>query len=74
MLGFVLNDKEVKEMEYLLKKELEELLHDMEDHRVEGIIKRAMEERYQLVFKIFQRFSNPADCVKYMRHKISNQK
>ncbi|MGP4082540.1 hypothetical protein ACTWQL_21865 [Pseudalkalibacillus sp. R45] len=74
MLGFVLNEKEVKEMEYLLKKELEELLHDMEDHRVEGIIKRAMEERYQLVFKILQRFSNPADCVKYMRHKFLNQK
>ncbi|MGM7703704.1 hypothetical protein ACSVDE_18495 [Pseudalkalibacillus sp. Hm43] len=74
MLGFVLNEKEVKEMEYLLKKELEELLHDIEDHRNEGIIRRAMEERYQLVFKIFQRFSNPADCVKYMRNRISNHK
>ncbi|WLD93569.1 hypothetical protein [Alkalihalobacillus sp. AL-G] len=74
MLGCLLNEKEVKEMEYVLKKELEELLHDLEDHHIEGIIKRAMEERYQLVFRILQRFSTPADCVKYMRHRISNQK
>ncbi|WP_257351211.1 hypothetical protein [Pseudalkalibacillus decolorationis] len=74
MLGFLLNEKEVKEMEYVLKKELEELSHDLEDRHIEGLIKRAMEERYQLVFRVLQRFSTPAECVKYMRQRISNHK
>ncbi|TLS35477.1 hypothetical protein [Pseudalkalibacillus caeni] len=67
MLGLLIDFKEVKELEYLLKKEMEELLLDLGDKRIDCLVKRAMEERYQLLFRIFKRFASPSDCTKYMR-------
>jgi hypothetical protein len=69
MLGFMLNGKEVQEMEYLLKKELEELLLDLGDHRIDGLVRRAMEERYKIVFKMYARFVPPKELSKYIRKK-----
>lgn len=69
MLGFMLNGKEVQEMEYLLKKELEELLLDLGDHRIDGLVRRAMEERYKIVFKMYARFVSPKELSKYIRKK-----
>lgn len=69
MLGFMLNGKEVQEMEYLLKKELEELLLDFGDHRIDGLVRRAMEERYKIVFKMYARFVSPKELSKYIRKK-----
>ena len=69
MLGILLNFKEVQEMEYLLKKELEELLLDLGDHRIDGLVKRAMEERYQVIFRMLGRFVTPKELSKYIRKK-----
>jgi hypothetical protein len=69
MLGIMLNLKEIKEMEYVLKREMEELLHDLEDPRIDHIVKRAMEERYQIIFRLFQRVAPPRECMKYMRYR-----
>jgi hypothetical protein len=69
MLGVLMNYKEVQEMEFLLKKELEEIMHDLEDKAIHGIVKRALEERYQIVFRIYQRFATPNECTKYIRHR-----
>lgn len=67
MLGILLTDKESQEIEYLLKRELEELLLDLTDSRIDGIVKRAMEERYQLIFKLYKRFTTQHEYIKYVR-------
>ena len=69
MLGLLLSKKEMKEVEYLLKRELEELLHDFEDKRIDRVVKHAMEERYQLLFKVFTRVAPHSECVQYIRNK-----
>ncbi|WP_456277039.1 hypothetical protein [Bacillus sp. AK128] len=73
MLGFMLNKIEQKELEYLLKREMDEILHDFQDHRIDHIVKRAMEERYQILFKLFRRIATPYDCSKYIRSKQIKQ-
>ncbi|EGL81973.1 hypothetical protein CathTA2_2491 [Caldalkalibacillus thermarum TA2.A1] len=67
MLGLMLTRKEAQEIEYLLKKELEELLLDLEDERIEGLVRRAMEERYKLIFRLYGRFVPPHELSKYVR-------
>ena len=67
MLGLILTNKESLEMEYLLKRELEELLLDLTDSRIDGIVKRAMEERYQMIFKLYKRFTTQKEYIKYVR-------
>ena len=69
MLGFMVDFKEIQELEYLLKREMDELLFDFEDKRIDVIVKRAMEERYQILFNLYRRIASPTDCVKYMRQK-----
>jgi hypothetical protein len=69
MLGVMLNGKESLEMEYLLKKELEELLLDLGDERIDGLVRRAMEERYKIIFKLYARFVTPKELSKYIRKK-----
>ncbi|WP_096190482.1 hypothetical protein [Evansella halocellulosilytica] len=69
MLGLMLNGKESQEIEYLLKRELEELLLDLTDSRIDGIVKRAMEERYQIIFQLYKRFTTPKEYLKYVRQK-----
>lgn len=69
MIGLLINSKEVKEIEYLIKRELEEILFDIDDERIDYIAKKAMEERYKILFSLFTRIAAPADCLKYMRKK-----
>ncbi|WP_100374482.1 hypothetical protein [Bacillus sp. FJAT-45037] len=66
MLGFLLNRKEVIEVEYMLKREMEELLLDLSDPRIDEIVKRAMEEKYQIIYGIYKRFVPPNERVRYM--------
>ncbi|TMW70077.1 hypothetical protein [Alteribacter natronophilus] len=73
MFGIMLNAKETQEMEYLLKRELEELLLDLTDSRIEGIVKRAMEERYQIIFRMYKRFVKPQEYMKYVRQNRSSK-
>ncbi|GAA0381291.1 hypothetical protein [Bacillus horti] len=68
MIGILLNNKETVELEYLLKRELEELLLDLGDHRIDGIVKKAMEERYKIIFKMYSRFVHPKELSKYVRN------
>ncbi|KHF38985.1 hypothetical protein [Halalkalibacter okhensis] len=73
MLGVILNEKEVQEVEYMLKREMEELLLDLSDPRIDEVVKRAMEEKYQIVFKIYKRFVPPKETMKYVLNKRSTQ-
>lgn len=74
MLGLMLNSKETQEIEYMLKRELEEILLDLTDSRIDGIVKRAMEERYKTIFQLYKRFASPKECYKYIRNKNQSQK
>ncbi|MFD2043130.1 hypothetical protein ACFSTA_19570 [Ornithinibacillus salinisoli] len=73
MLGFMINEIEQKEMEYLVKRELDELLMDMEDHRIDRMVKYAMMERYKILFQILRRVSNEKECMKYIPKRSKNQ-
>jgi hypothetical protein len=68
MLGLLINEKEVKEIEYLIKREMDEILFDLRDERIDQIVKRAMEERYKILFTLFRRMASPNECMKYIRH------
>lgn len=66
MLGFMINDMERKEIEYVVKRELEELLMDLEDRRIDNVVKELMCDRYQVLFKLLQRVVSEQECLKYM--------
>ena len=66
MIGLLVNDMEVREIEYLLKRELEELLFDLGDHRIDYVVKDAMRKRYRILFNLFRRVASEQDCLKYM--------
>jgi hypothetical protein len=68
MLGLIVNRQEACEMEYLIKRELDELLFDLEDNeRLNHIVKRSMEERYRILYSLFKRVAPSEECLKYMR-------
>jgi len=73
MLGLLINETEQKEMEYLLKRELEEILLDLEDDRIEQVVKHAMRKRYQTLFQMFRRVASQEECMKYMPKQSYNQ-
>ncbi|MDY7220758.1 hypothetical protein [Halalkalibacterium halodurans] len=66
MLGCLFNEKEAQEIEYLLKREMEELLLDLSDPRIDEVVKRAMEEKYRIVYGIYKRFVPPNERMRYM--------
>ena len=74
MIGLLINDREVKEMEYLIKREMDEILFDLRDERIDHIVKRAMKERYKVLFTLFRRVASPNDCFKYMRKEKKDRK
>ncbi len=67
VLGMMMNDKEVKEIQYLIKREMDEILFDLEDERIDHIVKRAMEERYKILFALFKRVAPSKECLTYIR-------
>ncbi|OLS34949.1 hypothetical protein [Bacillus sp. MRMR6] len=74
MIGLLINEKEVKEMEYLIKREMDEILFDLKDERIDHIVKRAMEERYKILFTLFCRVAPPNDCLRYIRRDKRGRK
>lgn len=68
MIGLLINDTEFKEIEYLVKRELEELLMDLEDPRIDHVVKEAMRKRYKGLFNLFKRVAPSEECMKYMLH------
>lgn len=73
MLGLLINEMEQKEIEYLIKRELEELLFELGDHRIDTLVKHAMRERYQTLFQMLLRVASKEDCLQYMPAKIKNK-
>ncbi|GAA5417715.1 hypothetical protein Pryu01_02790 [Paraliobacillus ryukyuensis] len=66
MLGLLVNDIEQREMEYLIKRELEELLFDMQDPRIDSLVKTAMNDRYRALFQLLRRVASNEEVQKYI--------
>lgn len=69
MMGLLISSKECLELEYLIRRELEEMLLDLEDSRLDGLVRVAIEERYQIIFRLYSRVAPPRDMVRYVRNK-----
>lgn len=67
MLGLMVNEIEQKELEYVIKRELDEILFDLQDDRLDHLVKRAMDERYKILFNLFKRIAPASECLVYMR-------
>ena len=75
MLGFLFSTKESQELAYLLKRELEEMLLDLGDKRIDFLVRRAMEERYTILFRMYARVAGPNELSKYVRkRKLEEEK
>ncbi|EIT84012.1 hypothetical protein A374_17184 [Fictibacillus macauensis ZFHKF-1] len=72
MLAVMLSLHEAKEVEYVLKQELESLLYDLQDESVNADVKAILSEQYQCLFNVYTRFAAPSDCMKFCRRKRSN--
>nr|WP_241198932.1 hypothetical protein [Cytobacillus horneckiae] len=53
-------------MEYLIKREMDEILFDLEDERIAHVVKQSMKEKYSILYSLFKRIATPDECVKYM--------
>lgn len=73
MLGFLFNDRECKELDYLLRKELDEMLFDLNDKRTGNEVKGAIEARYKIVFRMYARLASPRDISRYARSRMQHQ-
>lgn len=65
MLGLLLSEKELKEVEYIVKRELEELLLDLTDERIDGVIKNVMVEKYEIIFNLYKKVAPPSQHSQY---------
>lgn len=74
MLGIMINGKEEMEIRYLIKREMDEILFDLKDGRIDHIVKKAMEERYKILFSLFRRVAPPVECFRYMPTKQKQAK
>lgn len=67
MLGMLFSEKECSELDYVLRKELDEMLFDLSDHRLDLDIRQAIAKRYKTVFRMYARFAPSKELSKYAR-------
>lgn len=69
MIGFLFNERECRELDYVLRKELDEMLFDLNDKRIDQEIKGAIEARYKVIFRMYARLASPKEISRYARNK-----
>ncbi|WP_127583941.1 hypothetical protein [Paenibacillus koleovorans] len=74
MLGFLFNQRECKELDYVLRKELDEMLFDLKDTRIDQDVKTAIESRYKVIFRMYARLASPKELSKYARGRTDRAK
>ncbi|AFH65942.1 hypothetical protein B2K_35455 [Paenibacillus mucilaginosus K02] len=72
MLGFLFNERECRELDYVLRKELDEMLFDLNDKRIDADIKVAIESRYKVIFRMYARLASPREISKYARNRMQH--
>ncbi|WP_438349005.1 hypothetical protein ACP8HI_26110 [Paenibacillus sp. FA6] len=68
MLGMLFNDRECKELDYVIRKELDEMLMDLDDKRLDQDIRQSIAKRYKVVFRMYARFAPQKELSKYARN------
>lgn len=51
----------------MLRKELDEMLYDLKDTRIEAQVKEAIESRYKVIFRMYARLASPKELSRYVR-------
>ncbi len=74
MIGVLFNERECKELNYLLRRELDEMLLDLGDSRIDKEVKDAIESRYKIIFRMYARLASPIELSKYVRNRNYTQK
>ncbi|MNN76118.1 hypothetical protein D3C81_1924700 [compost metagenome] len=67
MLGMLFSEKECRELDYVLRKELDEMLLDLSDQRLDLDIRNAIASRYKTIFRMYARFAPSKELSKYAR-------
>lgn len=65
MLGILFTDKECRELDYVLRKELDEMLLDLHDSRLDAEIKNSIAKRYRIIFRMYARMASPKELSRY---------
>jgi hypothetical protein len=73
MLGMMFTDKECREFDYLLRKEMDEMLMEMSDRRLDGPVKEAITKRYKIIFRMYARIAPPRELSRYALGLKSNR-
>lgn len=74
MIGMIISGQEEQEIRYLIKRELDEILFDLQDGRIDHLVKQAMRDRYNILFSLFKRVASPVECFHYMPSKTRQMK
>ncbi|MGL4523476.1 MAG: hypothetical protein ACRCWQ_13065 [Bacilli bacterium] len=69
MLGLLISEQELKELRYLIKRELDEMLYDLNDYRINKKLRSSIEKRHVTLFALLTRVASPNECQKYMLNK-----
>jgi hypothetical protein len=72
MIGFLFNERECRELDYVLRKELDEMLFDLNDKRIDTDIKTAIESRYKVIFRMYARLASPKEISRYARNRMQH--
>jgi hypothetical protein len=70
MLGFLFSERECRELDYVLRKELDEMLFDLNDKKIDPDIKTAIENRYKIIFRMYARLASPKEISRYARNRM----
>jgi len=65
MLGFLLSERECREFDYLLRNELDAMLLDLNDNRIDKAMKASIQLRYKIIFRMYARLASPKELSKY---------
>ncbi|PXW86705.1 hypothetical protein DES38_1191 [Streptohalobacillus salinus] len=66
MLGLMVSEAEMEELKYLVRREMEEILFDSEDPRIDERIKETLQTRYQVLFQLLKRIGTEQDVMPYL--------
>ena len=65
MIAMIMTEEELLEIEYLLERELNEILKALNNQSMKISLRRTMEERYLILVKSFTKVSSPSKRLQY---------
>lgn len=74
MLALLISEEEKREIYYLIKREMDEILFDLGDSRIDESVKRSMRKKYGRMFHLFKRVAGEEECMRYLAYQASAEK